>query len=156
MDSQALAGELAGIYFNTHTLKSWTMTLELKAGQETDNHQDPWQILCVIFYSDHHLGSLVEFVLCECWDETQVQYQNRISVLGYQLSVFRALSCLFTTFPILLVERHVSLQWALQIHGHYYCWFFSCFVVYICQYLWRIGPFENAIKNSHIKSLNVH
>lgn len=41
------------------------MALELKAGQDTETHQDPWQVLWVIFSSDHNLGSFVEFVLCE-------------------------------------------------------------------------------------------
>lgn len=116
------------------------MTLELKAGQNTENHQDPWQVLWVAFFSDCHLRSLLEFVLCESLSETQLQYRNRISALGYQLGVLRALSCLFTTFPVLLVERDVCLWWELQIHGcYYYCaliaGFFSCFMVYICQYL---------------------
>lgn len=69
------------------------MTLELKAGQNTENHQDPWQVLWVAFFSDRHLRSLLEFVLCESLSETQLQYRNRISALGYQLGVLRALSC---------------------------------------------------------------
>lgn len=65
MDSQALGGKLGGIYFNTYALKSRVMTLDLKAGQNTENHQDHLQVLWVIFFSDHCLRSLVEFVLCE-------------------------------------------------------------------------------------------
>lgn len=87
MDSQAWGGELADISFKTYALKSLMVTLALKAGQNTANHQDPWQVLWVIFFSHHHLKSLVESVLCETWGETQVEYRKRISALGYQLGI---------------------------------------------------------------------
>lgn len=85
-------------------------------------------------------------------------------MLGYQLDVFRALSCLFTTFPILLAERDVYLHWALQMHGCYYCCVLIAGFFFLFLFLWFtfVSVYEeqdflkNSVTHFHMKSLNVH
>lgn len=83
-------------------------------------------------------------------------------MLGYQLGVFRALSCLFTTFPILLAERDVCLHWALQIHGCYYCCVLISVFFFLFLWFTFVSIYEeqdllkNSVTHSHMKSLNVH